>query len=98
MRIGGDKEVAALLGISAARLKMRISAGSPVPSYMRAPRQQVSSLGFRRRRDLACRVHDCVHARPAATPDRPPQPLPSRPGTPHETRILAPVPAARRDQ
>ena len=37
MRIGGDKEVAALLGISAARLKMRISAGSPVPPYMRAP-------------------------------------------------------------
>lgn len=56
------------------------------------PRQQVSSLGFRRRRDLACRVHDCVHARPAATPGRPPQPLPSRPGTLHETRILAPAP------
>jgi hypothetical protein len=37
MRIGGDKEVAALLGISPARLKMRISAGSPVPPYMRAP-------------------------------------------------------------
>ena len=37
MRIGGDKEVAALLGISPARLKMRISAGSPMPPYMRAP-------------------------------------------------------------
>ncbi len=37
MRIGGDKEVATLLGISPARLKMRISAGSPVPPYMRAP-------------------------------------------------------------
>jgi hypothetical protein len=37
VRIGGDKEVAALLGISPARLKMRISAGSPVPPYMRAP-------------------------------------------------------------
>ena len=37
MSIGGDKEVAALLGISPARLKMRISAGSPMPPYMRAP-------------------------------------------------------------
>ena len=37
MRIGGDKEVAALLGISPVRLKMRISAGLPMPPYMRAP-------------------------------------------------------------
>ncbi len=37
MRIGRDKEVVALLGINPARLKMRISAGSPLPPYIRAP-------------------------------------------------------------
>lgn len=37
MRIGFDKDAAEILGISAVRLKMRISAGAPVPPYMRPP-------------------------------------------------------------
>jgi hypothetical protein len=37
MRLGSDQDVAAILGISHDRLKARISAGAPVPPFMRAP-------------------------------------------------------------
>ena len=37
MRIGSDKDVADLLGISHVRLKARISAGLPTPPYMKPP-------------------------------------------------------------
>lgn len=37
MRIGSDKEVAALLGISHERLKARICAGALMPPFMRTP-------------------------------------------------------------
>ena len=37
MRIGSDRDVAEILGISDTRLKARISAGVPVPPYMRVP-------------------------------------------------------------
>ena len=37
MRIGSDKDAATILGISGARLKAKISAGAPVPPFMRVP-------------------------------------------------------------
>jgi len=37
MRIGSDKDVAEILGISTVRLKARISAGAPVPPFMKVP-------------------------------------------------------------
>jgi hypothetical protein len=37
MRIGSDRDVAEILGISDTRLKARISAGAPMPPYMRVP-------------------------------------------------------------
>ncbi|MHB8252823.1 MAG: hypothetical protein ACYDEV_03820 [Acidiferrobacter sp.] len=37
MRIGSDKDVAAILGISTVRLKARISAGLPTPPFMKVP-------------------------------------------------------------
>jgi len=37
MRIGSDKDAAAILGISVARLKARISAGASVPPFMKIP-------------------------------------------------------------
>ena len=37
MRLGSDKEVAEILGISHERLKARISAGAAMPPFMRTP-------------------------------------------------------------
>ncbi|MHB1582046.1 MAG: hypothetical protein ACYCQM_14965 [Acidithiobacillus sp.] len=37
MRIGSDKDTAVILGISTVRLKARISAGAPVPPFMKVP-------------------------------------------------------------
>ena len=37
MRIGDDKDVALILGISHQRLKARICAGAPTPPYMQTP-------------------------------------------------------------
>ena len=37
MRIGDDKDVALILGISHERLKARICAGAPTPPYMQTP-------------------------------------------------------------
>ena len=37
MRIGDDKDVALILGISHERLKARICAGAPMPPFMRTP-------------------------------------------------------------
>lgn len=43
MRIGNDKDVADLLGISQVRLKARIAGGNPMPPFIKLP-------GLRRRR------------------------------------------------
>ena len=37
MRIGSDRDVAEILGISDTRLKARISAGAPMPPFMKVP-------------------------------------------------------------
>lgn len=37
MRIGSDKDAATILGISGARLKAKISAGAPMPPFMKVP-------------------------------------------------------------
>ena len=37
MKLLGDREVAALMGISVSRLRMRISAGEPMPPYILLP-------------------------------------------------------------
>lgn len=37
MRIGSDKDAATILGISVARLKAKVRAGAPVPSFMKIP-------------------------------------------------------------
>ena len=37
MRFGSDQDVAEILGISHERLKAKISAGAPMPPFMRVP-------------------------------------------------------------